>query len=87
MLHASAIERHFDLKVGLTKVGSDRRGVPKLSSSTGGYSPSSSISIPRRSNGEKELLELAGKSLLLPKDEAFHPDAEGLKWRCERLIA
>jgi putative restriction endonuclease len=27
---------------------------------------------PRRSNGEKELHELAGKSLLLPKDSAFH---------------
>lgn len=37
---------------------------------------------PRRSNGEKELAELAGKSLLLPKDPAFHPDQEGL-----RLIA
>jgi len=42
---------------------------------------------PRRSNGEKELIALSGKSLLLPKDVAFHPDAEGLKWRCERLIA
>ena len=35
----------------------------------------------RRSNGEKELIELAGKSLLLRKDLAFHPDADGLKWR------
>ncbi len=42
---------------------------------------------PRRSNGEKELLELSGKSLLLPQDEAFHPDATGLQWRCERLSA
>jgi putative restriction endonuclease len=42
---------------------------------------------PRRSNGEKELIELAGKSLLLPKDPAFHPDEGGLKWRCERLSA
>jgi len=47
----------------------------------------SAILDPRRSNGEKELIELAGKSLLLPKDEAFHPDAGGLKWRCEQLIA
>ena len=47
----------------------------------------SGILDPRRSNGEKELLELAGKSLLLPKDEAFQPDAEGLMWRCKRLIA
>lgn len=47
----------------------------------------SAILDPRRSNGEKELLELAGKSLLLPKDEAFHPDAEGLSWRFSRLSA
>jgi putative restriction endonuclease len=42
---------------------------------------------PRRSNGEKDLAELAGKSLLLPKDPAFHPDDDGLSWRLERLIA
>jgi predicted restriction endonuclease len=41
---------------------------------------------PRRSNGEKELITLSGKSLLLPQDEAFYPDSEGLKWRCEKLI-
>ncbi len=45
----------------------------------------SSILDPRLSNGEKELLDLAGKSLLLPKDEALHPDTEGLKWKSERL--
>ncbi|MES2921910.1 MAG: hypothetical protein V4819_10195 [Verrucomicrobiota bacterium] len=42
---------------------------------------------PRRSNGEKELLKLSGQSLLLPQDEAFHPDSKGLSWRLERLIA
>jgi putative restriction endonuclease len=42
---------------------------------------------PRRSTGEADLLTLAGKSLLLPQDQAFHPDAGGLKWRCEQLIA
>jgi putative restriction endonuclease len=42
---------------------------------------------PRRSNGEKELHELAGKSLLLPKDPAFHPQEEGLQWRRINLIA
>ncbi len=42
---------------------------------------------PRRSNGEKELYELAGKSVLLPKDPAFHPITEGLNWRYERLSA
>ncbi len=47
----------------------------------------SKILDPRRSNGEKELLALSGKTLLLPQDEAFHPDAEGLKWRCKQMIA
>jgi len=47
----------------------------------------SAILDPRRSNGEKELVELAGKSLLLPKNEAFHPDAMGLRRRCDQLIA
>jgi putative restriction endonuclease len=42
---------------------------------------------PRRSNGEKELAELAGKSVLLPKDPAFHPAAECLQWRTRRLSA
>jgi putative restriction endonuclease len=47
----------------------------------------SNLIDPRRSNGERELADLAGKSLLLPKDQAFHPDAEGLIWRCNRLSA
>lgn len=42
---------------------------------------------PRRSTGEKELADLAGKSFLLPKDPAFHPGEEGLEWRHWRLIA
>jgi len=42
---------------------------------------------PRRSNGEGELRELAGKSVLLPQDPAYHPDATGLRWRLERLSA
>lgn len=41
----------------------------------------------RRSNGERELRELAGRSLLLPQDAAFHPAEESLRWRCERLSA
>jgi hypothetical protein len=45
------------------------------------------MSDPRRSNGEKDLHDLAGKSVLLPKDPAFHPDGEGLKWRVAKLIA
>ena len=42
---------------------------------------------PRRSNGEEELKELSGNSVLLPQDPAFHPDATGLQWRLERLSA
>ena len=42
---------------------------------------------PRRSNGEADLLDLAGKKLLLPQDQAFHPAGEGLEWRCKQLIA
>ena len=41
----------------------------------------SRILDPRRSTGEAELLGLSRKSLLLPQDEAFHPDPEGLGWR------
>lgn len=41
----------------------------------------------RRSTGEAELLALSGKSLLLPRDQAFHPDPTALAWRCERLSA
>ena len=33
------------------------------------------------------LHELAGKSLLLPKDPAYHPQEEGLAWSHERLSA
>lgn len=47
----------------------------------------SKILDPRRSSGEKELIALSGKSLLLPQDEAFHPAPEGLEWRSQQLIA
>ena len=47
----------------------------------------SKILDPRRSTGEKDLLDLVGKSLLLPKDPAFHPDKNALEWRRERLTA
>jgi putative restriction endonuclease len=46
-----------------------------------------SILDARRSTGEAELLGLAGKSVLLPNDRAFHPDPEGLVWRMNRLCA
>lgn len=41
---------------------------------------------PRRSNGEQELAALAGTSILLPKDTAFHPKPESLTSRLRRLI-
>lgn len=47
----------------------------------------SKVLDPRRSNGEAELLSLAGKTLLLPQDQAFHPYQNGLEWRCRQLIA
>jgi putative restriction endonuclease len=47
----------------------------------------SKILDPRRSNGEKELIALSGQILLLPQDQAFHPDTKGLKWRSEQLSA
>jgi len=42
---------------------------------------------PRRSNGEKELHDLTGKSLLLTKDPAFHPAAQGLEWRIQKTFS
>ncbi len=47
----------------------------------------SKIFDPRRSHtGEKDLASLSNKSLL-PKDEAFHPDQEGVRWRGSQAIA
>jgi predicted restriction endonuclease len=42
---------------------------------------------PRRSTGEKNLADLAGKALLLPQEPAFHPDESSLRWRWERVCA
>ncbi len=47
----------------------------------------SKVLDPRRSNGEKELIALSGQVLLLPHDEAFHPDDKGLGYRLEKLTA
>ena len=41
----------------------------------------------RRSPGEQSLLELDGKPLLPPHDDAFLPDPLGLAWRAERIYA
>jgi len=47
----------------------------------------SAVLDPRRSTGEIELLGLAGKKLLLPQDQSFHPAGDGLKWRLDQLVA
>ena len=47
----------------------------------------SAVLDPRRSTGEAELLSLARKSLLLPQDQAFHPDEKSLQWRLSHLVA
>ena len=47
----------------------------------------SKILDPRRSTGEADLISLTGQALLLPRDQAFHPDVHALEWRCEQLIA
>ena len=47
----------------------------------------STLIDPRRSPGEQDLHRLAGQSLLLPKDPAFHPNKEALVWRSNRLSA
>lgn len=41
----------------------------------------------RRSRGEAELLHLQRQPVLLPHEKAFHPSAEALQWRIERLAA
>ncbi|MHB8877793.1 MAG: HNH endonuclease [Myxococcaceae bacterium] len=41
----------------------------------------------RRSSGERALLKLSKKDVILPRDPAFRPAAEGLRWRLERLRA
>jgi putative restriction endonuclease len=40
-----------------------------------------------RSSGEKELLALAKRAVLPPREAAFRPDERGLEWRLQRLIA
>jgi hypothetical protein len=37
--------------------------------------------------GVLNLPNLAGKTLLLPKDPAFYPNEEGLQWRVRNLVA
>ena len=66
-----AIERLYGLKVGTTPV---EEGAPHERP----YKP-----LQRR----KDLLELAGKSVLLPKDPAFHTGVEGLEWRIRKMSA
>lgn len=41
--------------------------------------------VARRSKGEADLLQLAGEPILLPRDAAYHPHLDGLRWREERV--
>jgi hypothetical protein len=96
---AEAISRLYDLRPGTTPVdeGSpherrgenhnramDRRILAPGPDRRWHISP---LIDPRRSNGEMELGDLAGKSLLLPGDPAFYPNEEGLAWRMRQLVA
>lgn len=47
----------------------------------------SNLLQPHRSNGEKELIDLAKRSILLPHETAFHPNPDALSWRRDRLMA
>jgi putative restriction endonuclease len=39
-----------------------------------------------RIEGHRELIELNGRSVLLPKEKKFHPAEEAIAWRVERLL-
>lgn len=41
----------------------------------------------RRSDGERSLISLQGKRVLLPSESAFAPSEAALRWRVERLMA
>ncbi len=41
----------------------------------------------RRSDGEKSLISLHGKRVLLPSESAFAPAEAALRWRVDRLMA
>lgn len=40
----------------------------------------------RRSASENELLSLSGKTVLMPKERSYYPDARSVQWRMERLL-
>ena len=43
--------------------------------------------IPHRSSGERELVELDGRRLIPPRDDAYRPSQEGLSFRYEAMLA
>jgi putative restriction endonuclease len=43
--------------------------------------------IPHRSSGERELVELDGRRMIPPRDEAYRPSREGLSFRYEAMLA
>jgi putative restriction endonuclease len=40
-----------------------------------------------RQPGERDLLQLAGRRLILPKESAYHPRPDALEWRLKALLA
>ena len=42
-------------------------------------------SLDDRLEGQRELIHLDGRTLLLPQERRYHPKEEGLRWRGERL--
>jgi putative restriction endonuclease len=57
-----------------------------LAPTTGGiWKVAASRLLAHRSPGEAEILTLAGRQILIPRDEAYWPDPEALRWREMRV--
>lgn len=46
-----------------------------------------SSALDDRLEGHQKLIELDGRSVLLPKEKKFHPAESSVAWRTERLLA
>jgi len=93
-----AIERLYDLNVGVIGTGTGRHERPHKNHHWAmdryliAPGPDlrwhvASTLIPHRSTGEAELAQLAHHPVLPPHDLAFTPDQRALQWRMERLGA
>lgn len=58
-----------------------------IAPTTKGYWSVSKILDKRRSLGESHLIDLEGKQILSPKEEAFAPSQSSLQWRHDKLLA